>query len=168
MCESAAVALRAFRKSGVGAEETLFIYGVGIISLFIAQWVKAAGIKSIVLADEVEDKVDLVQNMGVAMAVQQGKLSEAMVADACIECTGTSEGLAECVSHARFGGIVVCVGAPAEDVEFSQETYLGIQQKELTLVGVTADNAREMEEWEEVVTAVREGRLDVEALRTLG
>ena len=62
---------------------------------------------------------------------------------------------------------MVCVGAPAEDVDFSQETYLWIRKKELTLVGVSTDNAGEMEEWEEAVTAVREGRLDVEAVRML-
>lgn len=92
LCESAAVALRAFNKSGVGAGDTLIIYGVGIISLFIAQWAKAAGVKSIVLVDRADEKVELAQKMGITMVVQQGKLSEVMVADACIECTGTSEG----------------------------------------------------------------------------
>lgn len=62
---------------------------------------------------------------------------------------------------------MVCVGAPAEGMDFSQETYLGIRQKELTLVGVSTENAREMEEWEKAVKTVREGRLDVGALRTL-
>ena len=42
ICESAAVDLRAFNKSGVGAEETLLIYCIGCISLLIAQWAKAA------------------------------------------------------------------------------------------------------------------------------
>ena len=167
VCESAAVALRAFHKSGVGVEESILIYGVGLIGLLIAQWAKAAGVKNIVLVDGAVEKVELAQKMGFTMAVQQGKLPKVMVADACIECTGTSEALIECVSHARTGGTVVCVGAPAEDVDFSQETCLGIRQKELTLVGVSTENAREMEEWEKAVKAVREGRLDVGALRTL-
>ena len=167
ICEPAAVALRAFNKSGVGAEESILIHGIGLIGLLIAQWAKAEGGKKIVLVDGAEEKVELAQKMGFAMAVQQGKLSEVMTADACIECTGTSGALVECVSHVRPGGIVVCVGAPAEDVDFSQETYLGIRQKELTLVGVSVGNARRMEEWDEAVTAVREGRLDVEALRKM-
>ena len=165
VCESAVVALRAFHKSGIGAGDKIFIYGIGVIGLLIAQWAKAAGVKSIVLIDGAEDKVELAQRMGFTMAVQQGKLPKVMVADACIECTGTSEKLAECISHAKAGGIVLCVGAPTEDVDFSHETYLGIRKKELTLVGVSADNAREMEEWEEASRAVREGRL--EALMTL-
>lgn len=148
VCESAAVALRAFRKSGVEAGDKLLIYGIGRISLFIAQWAKAAGVKSIVLVDRADEKVELAQKMGIAMAVRQGKLSEVMVADACIECTGTSEGLTECIGHVRAGGIVVCVGAPSEGVDFSQDIYLGLRQKELTLVGVAIENAREMEEWE--------------------
>ena len=61
----------------------------------------------------------------------------------------------------------MCVGASAEDVDFSQETYLGIRQKELMLVGVSIDNVRETEEWAEAVTSVREGQLDIEALRSL-
>lgn len=148
ICEPAAVALRAFNKSGVGAEESILIHGIGLIGLLIAQWAKAEGGKKIVLVDGAEEKVELAQKMGFAMAVQQGKLSEVMTADACIECTGTSGALVECVSHVRPGGIVVCVGASAEDVDFSQVTYLGLRQKELTLVGVAIENAREMEEWE--------------------
>lgn len=167
VCEYAAVALRAFRKSGVGVGDNILIYGIGVIGLLIAQWSKVTGVKNIVLVDGAEEKVELAQKMGITMVVQQGKLSEVMVADACIECTGISEGLAECVSHVRPGGIVVCVGAPGEDVDFSQETYLWIQKKELALVGVSTDNASEMEEWNEAVRAVREGRLDVEALMTL-
>ncbi|MBE6101906.1 MAG: hypothetical protein E7200_07385 [Selenomonas ruminantium] len=167
ICEPAAVALRAFNKSGVGAEESILIHGIGLIGLLIAQWAKAEGVKKIVLVDGAEEKVELAQKMGFAMAVQQGKLSEVMVADACIECTGTSEGLAGCVGHVRVGGIVVCVDAPAEDVEFSQETYVGIRQKELMLVGVSTDNAKDMEEWEMAVRAVREGQLDGEVLREL-
>lgn len=61
----------------------------------------------------------------------------------------------------------MCVGAPDRDVDFSQETYLGIRQKELTLVGVATENAKEMEEWEKAVKATREGRLDVEVVMTL-
>ncbi len=167
ICEPAAVALRALNKSGVVAGDTLLIYGIGRIGLLIAQWAKAAGVKSIVLVDRADEKVELAQKMGITMVVQQGKLSEVMVADACIECTGISEGLAECVGRVRVGGIVVCVGAPAEDVEFSQETYVGIRQKELMLVGVSIDNVRETEEWAEAVTSVREGQLDIEALRSL-
>ena len=167
ICEPAAVALRAFNKSGVGAEESILIHGIGLIGLLIAQWAKAEGGKKIVLVDGAEEKVELAQKMGFAMAVQQGKLSEVMVADACIECTGTSEGLTECIGHVRAGGIVVCVGAPDRDVDLSQEIYLGIRQKELTLMGVATENAKEMEEWEEAVKATREGRLDVEAVMTL-
>ena len=123
------MALRAFRKSGVGAGDNILIYGIGVIGLLIAQWSKVTGDKGIILVDRANEKLELAQKMGFAMAVQQGKLSEVMVADACIECTGTSEGLAECVGHVRVGGIVVCVGDPAEDVEFSQETYVGIRQQ---------------------------------------
>lgn len=165
VCEYAVVALRAFRKSGVGAGDNILIYGIGVIGLLIAQWSKVTGVKNIVLVDGAEEKVELAQKVGFTMAVQKGKLSEVMVADACIECTGTYEALAECVSQVRAGGIVVCVGAPVEDIDFSQDTYLGIQQKELTLVGVSTDNAREMEEWDEAVTAVREGRLDIWGIR---
>jgi len=168
-CESAAVTLRAFHRSGVGAGDKLFIYGIGLIGLLIAQLAKAAGVKSIVLVDGAGEKVGLAQKMGfTAVFVRQEKLSDVMDAakgvDACIECTGKSEGLAECVGHVKAGGIVVCVGVPTEDVDFSRDTYLGIRQKELTLVGVSTENAREMEEWEEAVTAVREGRLDLKHL----
>ena len=64
VCESATVALRAFNKSGVGAGDTLLIYGIGIIGLLIAHWAKAAGIKNIVLVDGADEKVELTQKGG--------------------------------------------------------------------------------------------------------
>ena len=47
ICEPAAVALRAFNKSGVGAEESILIHGIGLIGLLIAQWAKAEGVKKL-------------------------------------------------------------------------------------------------------------------------
>lgn len=113
------------------------------------------------MTDGAEEKVELTKKMGFTMAVRQEKLAEAIDAvgdaDACVEFTGTPEGLAECVGHVRVGGIVVCVGTLAEGVDFFQETYLGIQQKELTLVGVSSGSAREMDEWVEASRDLREG-----------
>lgn len=56
ICESATVALHAFNKSGVVAEETLLIYGVGSIGLLIARWAKASGVKRIIMVDGADEK----------------------------------------------------------------------------------------------------------------
>ena len=176
MSEPAAVALHAFRKSGVGQGDTLLIYGIGTIGLILAQWAKSAGVKNIILAARTDDKVEFARRLGFPLAVNAkreslGKLVEKVTngrgADACIEGTGTSESWAECLNHVKAGGRVVCLGNPAGGMSLSQDAYWKILRKELTLVGTWNSSFGSREnDWWEAVLAMQDKRLDLKGLIT--
>jgi len=154
MCEPTAAALHAFRKSGAGLGDTLLIYGIGTIGLIMAQWAKAAGVKNIILVARTDDKVEFAKSLGFPLAVNAkredlGKLVQEVTnglgADACIEGTGASEPWAECISLAKVGGRVVCLGNSLGGMSLTQDAYWKILRKELILVWVlgTAVSAAE-------------------------
>ena len=174
--EPAAVALHAFRKSGVGQGDTLLIYGIGAIGLILAQWAKSAGVKNIILAARTDDKVEFARTLGFPLAVNAkreslGKLVEEVTngrgADACIEGTGASESLKECLSYVKAGGRVVCMGNPIGGMSLSQDAYWKILRKELTLVGTWNSSFGSKEnDWWEAVKAMQDKRLDLKSLIT--
>ena len=176
MSEPAAVALHAFRRSGLGQGDTLLIYGIGTIGLIVAQWAKAAGVKNIILAARTDDKVEFARKLGFALAVNVqrenlGKLVEEATggrgADACIEGTGAPEPWAECISLTKAGGRVVCMGNPLGGMRLFQDAYWKILRKELTLVGTWNSSFGSREnDWQEAVKAMQDKRLDLKGLIT--
>ena len=176
MSEPAAVALHTFCKSGVGQGGTLLIYGVGAIGLIVAQWAKSAGVKNIIMAARTDDKVEFAKKLGFSLAVNAEKdglgkfveeVTSGLGADACIEGTGAPEPWAECISLAKVGGRVVCLGNPLGGMSLSQDTYWKILRKELTLVGTWNSSFGSREnDWREAVQAMQDKRLELKSLIT--
>ncbi|MBO6178675.1 MAG: galactitol-1-phosphate 5-dehydrogenase [Selenomonadaceae bacterium] len=176
MSEPAAVAIHAFRKSGVGAGDTLLIYGIGTIGLILAQWARTAGVKNIVLVGRTDDKVEFAKNLGFPLAVNARKddlrklveeLTSGQGASACIEGTGKSEPWKSCISCARPHGTVVSMGNPVGEMRLSQDDYWKILRKELHLAGTwnSSFDSRE-NDWSEAVMAMQEKRLELKSLIT--
>ena len=176
MSEPAAVALHAFRKSGAGAGDTVLIYGIGTIGLMLAQWARAAGVRNIVLVGRTDDKVGFAKKLGFPLAVNgKGESPEKLVqkvtagrgADACIEGTGASEPWEACIRCARNYGTVVSMGNPLGEMRLSQDGYWKILRKELRIVGTWNSDFGSVEnDWREAVSAMRDGRLELEPLIT--
>ncbi|MBE6102969.1 MAG: galactitol-1-phosphate 5-dehydrogenase [Selenomonas ruminantium] len=176
MSEPAAVALHAFKKSGVGRGDTLLIYGIGTIGLIVAQWAKATGVKNIILAARTDDKVEFSKKLGFSLAVNAKKdnlaklvqeATNGLGVDACIEGTGAPEPWEECISLAKAGGRVVCLGNPLGGMSLFQDAYWKILRKELTLVGTWNSSFGSREnDWREAVQAMQDKRLDLKSLIT--
>ena len=176
MCEPAAVALHAFRKSGVEQGDTLLICGVGTIGLIVAQWARSVGVENIVLAARTDDKVDFARKLGFDLAVNAEKeslkklvdeVTESKGADACIEGTGDPWPWAECIRMAKAGGRVVCMGNPLGGMSLSQNDYWKILRKELTMAGTWNSSFGSREnDWWDAVKAMQDKRLDLKSLIT--
>ena len=105
-----ATGLQAFRKCNVGKGDMLLIYGIDNICMLVAQWARKAGVKNIVLADKDDEMVEAARKLGFSQVVNAadedlGKVvresTEGRGADACVEGTGVSEALAECINLAK-------------------------------------------------------------------
>lgn len=140
-----ATGLHAFRKCNVNQGDTLLIYGIDNTCMLVAQWARKVGVKNIVLADKDDEMVEAARKLGFSLVVNAnsedlgklvGESTKGRGADACVEGTGESEGLAKCINLAKAGGTVVCVGLPRGGMNLSESTYQEIRRKELTVAGV--------------------------------
>lgn len=176
MSEPAAVALHAFRKSGVGAGDTILIYGIGTIGIILAQWARSAGAKKIILAARTDDKAEFARSLSFSMAINAKREDlEAFVneatdgrgADACIEGTGEPEPWEACIRCARPHGTVVSMGNPVGEMRLSQDGYWKILRKELRIAGTWNSSFGSREnDWREAVRAMQERRLELGRLIT--
>ena len=176
MCEPTAVALHAFRKTGLGLGDTVVIYGIGTIGLIIAQWAKSSGIKNIILVARTEDKTDFAKALGFPLAIN-GKMenvenfvkeiTQGRGADACIEGTGDSEAWAMCIRCAGNFGLVLCLGNPQQDMHLSQDDYWKILRKELRLAGTWNSSFNSVRnDWRDALWGMQQKRVNVVPLIT--
>ena len=176
MCEPAAVALHAFRKTGVGLGDTILIYGVGTIGLILAQWARAAGVQKIILAARTDDKVSFAKELGFPLVVNVQKddlskyvedLTDGQGVDACVEGTGESDPWEACIRSARNFGTVVSMGNPMGEMRLSQDGYWKILRKELRITGTWNSNFGQAEnDWKDALWAMHEKKIHLLSLIT--
>ena len=176
MSEPAAVALHAFRKTGIGLGDTILIYGIGTIGLILAQWAKAAGARNVVLVSRTDDKAKWAQDLGFPLAINGNredvdlfvkKITHGRGADACVEGTGEPEPWEACIRCVRNYGTVVCMGNPAGAMHLSQDGYWKILRKELRIVGTWNSSFGQVEnDWKDALWGMQEGHLDLRPLIT--
>ncbi len=95
------------------------------------------------------------------------EVTDGLGADACIEGTGAALPWADCISLAKAGGRVVCLGNPFGGMSLTQEAYWKILRKELTLVGTWNSSFGSREnDWRAAVKAMQDKRLDLKSLIT--
>lgn len=176
MSEPAAVAYHAFQKTKTGQGDTLVIFGVGTIALLIAGWARENGVEQIVLVARSQVKVEFAQKLGFLQTIDLNetdvqqyiqRVTKGQGADACIEGTGDSVPLELCCLCTRNFGRVVALGNPEGEMTLSQKAYWQILRRELQVVGTWNSSFNERQnDWHEVMAAMRDKALDVEALIT--
>lgn len=167
MSEPAAVALHALRQSGASVGDTLFLYGIGTISLLIAQWAKAAGVGRIIMAGRTEAKLSIARKMGFE-AVHTENAATVQDMDVCIEGTGCSEGVAACLQAARnFARVVLLGNPPGGGICLKQKDYWHILRKELQLLGTWNSSYSTIHnDWRQAVWGMQTGILQLPPLIT--
>lgn len=176
MSEPSAVAMHALRRTGLQLGQSILIYGVGTIGLLIAQLARSVGAAHVILAARSPQKVAMAKRLGFAETIDAHEmdlhdyvksLMDGWGVDVCIEGTGTSEGLEACVWSARTFGKVLTLGNPLGEMRLTQDGYWQILRRELQLLGTWNSSFAQMEnDWRDVMTAIKGGRLDPAALIT--
>ena len=165
-----------FEETGVHAGGSLLIYGVGAIGLILAQFARAAGIEKIILIARTDDKVQFARKLGFPLtcnAIQENiretvaEWTDGNGADACVEGTGTSEGLEECLWNAKAFGVVVTLGNPVGSMTLTQDGYWKILRKELRLIGTwNSSFSAEENDWKGSLAAMQNKSIDLKSLIT--
>ena len=175
MTEPAAVALHCLKKSKIKIGDTVLIYGIGTISIILAQWAKAAGASYILLVGRSDSKVEKAEKMGFnATNVYKHNILEYIDLytngegfDICIEGTGVNEGLKISLLAAKRFAQIVLLGNPMGNVNISQDVYWKILRKELQVTGTWNSSFSIQEnDWKQALNAMQSGTLNLSPLIT--
>lgn len=170
MLEPLAIGAHAVRRSGLEAGETALVIGAGPIGLGIMALAKALGAKVIAM-DVNEERLkycrswakvnDTVNAQGESKerisSITKGEFP-AVVFDA----TGNARSMAMTFELASHGGRIVFVGLVKDEIAFDDPEF---HKRELTLLG--SRNATK-EDFDHVLSAIREGHMDISRYITHG
>ena len=179
MLEPASVGLHAIRGIGVCREDSAAVCGLGTIGLLIAMHLKGMGVKQVFLLGNKSAQKDAALRLGFpeedfcnvahedALSWLRAK-TEGEGADVFFECVGRNNVVNLAVQGTATGGRVMLVGNPASDMELPRDVYWRILRKQLTLRGTWNSSFRHDKEddWSEVLTSIRQGRIDPAQLIT--
>ncbi len=167
LLEPLGVALHAIRLARVQVGEDVLVIGCGGIGLLLIQLARLAGARRIFASDKNGWRLDLAANSGadvVFNADQVDAVAEVMRAtnrrgvDVALEAAWVKDTAAQCVEAARYGGRVVIVGIPVEDVLTVRAS--AARRKELSII-----NTRRMKHvYPATISLAATGKVRLDAL----
>jgi L-iditol 2-dehydrogenase len=168
MLEAVSVALHAVRVSNLKGGETALVIGAGMIGLLTTQCARAAGCKSVFIADVDATRLNLAKILGATEALHfsGGELTREVIrltggaaVDVAFEAVGRNETVAASIDCVRKGGTVTLIG------NVSQEVTLPLQRvvtRQLRLQGTAASAG----EYPQAIDLVTSGTIQVKPLIT--
>ncbi len=161
MCEPCAVALCALEKAQTVENKTVVIYGAGTIGLILVKLALIRGAAAVYVFEPDARKLEFAKTFGAA------QLTADVHADVIIDACGRPEALVDMLLHAKPSAELVLMGNPASDVQLPRAVYWKILRGELTLRGTWNSRfAAHANDWQEVLSLMGEGTLDISPLIT--
>ncbi len=126
--EPTACCIRALRKAGVKAGNSVAIFGVGPVGLMHLQLAKAYGAAPIIAIDVLENRRDFAVKLGADEALNPtsddiatvvSSMTNGLGVDYAIVATGNLRAIEQAFSSVRKGGKVVLFGAPPRGAQLS-------------------------------------------------
>lgn len=126
--EPTACCIRALRKAGVKAGDSVAIFGVGPVGLMHLQLAKMYGAAPIIAIDLLENRRELAARLGADATLNPttddvpktiSSITTDLGVDYAIVATGSLRAVEQAISSVRKGGKVVVFGAPAKGAQLS-------------------------------------------------
>ncbi len=165
LVEPVAVALHAVNLSGIKLNDTVVVFGAGMIGLFIIQLLKQAGC-TVIAVDILDEKLEMAEKAGADVILNSQsddipgeirKHTHNRGADVAFEAVGISVTINSAISSLRKGGTLVLVGNLSPSIDFPlQKVVTG----EITVKGSCAING----EYPAVLELISKGMIDVDSL----
>ncbi|MCU0362559.1 MAG: galactitol-1-phosphate 5-dehydrogenase [Bacteroidales bacterium] len=162
MAEPVAVALHAVNLSGVRLNDTVAVFGSGMIGLFIIRLLKLAGCR-VIAVDIAAGKLRMAESAGADFVVNSStddaaveilRLTGGRGADAAFEAVGITQSVNSAIDSIRKGSVLVLVGNLSPVVELPLQK---IVTREITIKGSCAING----EYPAVLDLISQGKIDV-------
>lgn len=169
MVEPLAVSFHAVRLSNFKVGDTAMVIGAGVIGNLTAQVLKMAGVRTLVVTDVVDARLELIKKQGADVVLNPIKTDPAEWVrenmgpekmDLIFDCVGNEATLDQAINTARKGTEIILVGVPPVRVPVNMAF---VQDRELIVVGSLQYVA---EDYVRAIHAISHGRVDVDSLIT--
>jgi L-iditol 2-dehydrogenase len=165
MVEPVAVALHAINLSGVKINDTVVVFGSGMIGLFIIQLLKQAGC-NVIAVDMLQEKLDMAEKAGAGVCLNTRtddvpgeirRLTQNRGADVAFEAVGITPTIKSAIESLRKGATLVLVGNMSPEVEFPLQKVV---TQEISVKGSCAING----EYPAVLDLISIGKVIVDSM----
>lgn len=162
--EPAAVAAYGVERAGVTGGDVVLVTGAGPIGILTAMYAGAVGASSVIISEPNKNRAGLAESLDVGHVVDPadgaledlvGELTGGDGVDLAVECSGTTPGLASCVTHTRKRASIVQTGLHTRPAALDA---MALAAKDLTLYGSWCWN---MTDWPRIIRMVATGRYPV-------
>jgi (R,R)-butanediol dehydrogenase/meso-butanediol dehydrogenase/diacetyl reductase len=139
--EPAAVAAYGVDRAGVAGGDVVLVTGAGPIGILSAMYSSAVGAATVVIAEPNPNRAALARAMDIGPVLDPASdtfgaelddLTSGIGVDVAVECSGSSPGLATCVTHARRRGSIVQTGLHTKPAALDA---MALSAKDLSLIG---------------------------------
>jgi (R,R)-butanediol dehydrogenase/meso-butanediol dehydrogenase/diacetyl reductase len=154
LIEPTAVAVRALRRSGVTAEDTVHVVGAGPIGLLVGLLARAAGCSAITFSEPVARRADGARRLGFDVPASPAP------ADVVFDCTGNPAGSPGITRSVATAGALVIVGI------YPGTTAFDLQDVAFREINVVGTRTYERSDIDAAVEALAAGRIVPDVLIT--
>ena len=171
--EPISVARHVVQNCRVNYGDSVAVFGLGAIGIFVAQWAKAFGAKHVFAIDLDEKKVEIAKSMGLVDALCIGKDDiDAIVKektngtgiDRAFEASGAGAAFKQAISLLRMEGTLGLVGRPVHSLEIENQTFEKILRFQITIKGTWSFEFKEFPHhaWKQSLDAINAGVIKTE------
>ncbi len=162
--EPAAVAAYGVERAGVTGGDVVLVTGAGPIGILTAMYASAAGASSVIISEPNKNRSSLAEGLDIGYVVDPtagalddlvGELTGGDGVDLAVECSGTTPGLASCITQTRKRASIVQTGLHTRPASLDA---MALSEKDLTLYGSWCWN---MTDWPRIIRLVATGQYPV-------
>lgn len=164
LIEPAAVAAYGVDRAGVTGGDVVLVTGAGPIGVLSAMYASAVGAATVIIAEPNPNRAALARAMDIGPVADpaSGELSTmidevtgGIGADVAVECSGSSAGLATCITQTRRHGSIAQTGLHTSPAALDA---MALSAKDLSLIGSWCYR---LTDWPRVIRLVASGRYPV-------
>ncbi len=166
MLEPVSIAFHAVNRTPLVLNDSVVVFGAGMIGLLVIQALRLAGCGTIIAVDVEEGKLALAKQLGAdyginaadeALAAKVLNLTGGQGADRALECVGIGATVSAAFKCVRKGGSITLVGNLAPNIEFPLQAAV---TREISIFGVCASCG----EYPACLDMIARGAIDVKPL----
>jgi (R,R)-butanediol dehydrogenase/meso-butanediol dehydrogenase/diacetyl reductase len=162
--EPAAVAAYGVERAGVVGGDVVLVTGAGPIGVLSAMYASAAGASSVIISEPNKNRAELARTLDIGHVVDPttGALEDLVAeltggdgVDLAVECSGSTPGLASCVTQTRKRASIVQTGLHTKPATLDA---MALAEKDLTLFGSWCWNTTD---WPRIIRLIATGQYPV-------